>query len=233
MKRRTVLVLGGALSGPTAAARAREMDEHARIVLIERNRHVSYAQCGLAYHLSGEVASIEDLNREKSDFFRTVYNVEVWTETEAIALDPKGRTLTVNTKDHTETVAYDALVVALGAASRLPQNLPEKAENLICFRTLDDLETIERVLSAGGRCVTVIGGGPMGIEAADGLIRRNAEVTLIERHDRVLSVFGPRPSAIARRALERHARIVTNNGEFFRITRGANHRVAAGQRRTD
>src|SRR5437867_10197862 len=115
MKRRTVLVLGGALSGPTAAARAREMDEHARIVLIERNRHVSYAQCGLAYHLSGEVASIDDLNRERSDLFQAVYGIEVWTETEAVAVDAASRSLTVIKNGHPESLSYDALVVALGA----------------------------------------------------------------------------------------------------------------------
>jgi rhodanese-related sulfurtransferase len=63
MRQRTILVVGGALAGPTAAARARELDEGARIVIIERNKRVSYALCGLAYHLSGEVALIDDLDQ--------------------------------------------------------------------------------------------------------------------------------------------------------------------------
>ncbi len=73
MGKRKIVVVGGALSGPTAAARARETDESASIVLLERARDVSYAVGGLGHHLSGEVPSIDALNRERAAFFRDVY----------------------------------------------------------------------------------------------------------------------------------------------------------------
>ncbi|MFO1470801.1 MAG: FAD/NAD(P)-binding oxidoreductase [Turneriella sp.] len=69
-KQKTIIIVGGALAGPTAAARAREIDEHARIILLERNTRVSYAMSGLALHLSGEVTSLDELNREREDFLR-------------------------------------------------------------------------------------------------------------------------------------------------------------------
>src|SRR6185436_14369602 len=91
MPARTIVVVGGAVSGPTAAARARELDEEARIVLLERSRDVSYAACGLAYHLSGEAPSLDALNRERADFFWDVYRVEVRTGASVVAIDPKAR----------------------------------------------------------------------------------------------------------------------------------------------
>ncbi len=209
MKNRTIVIVGGALAGPTAAARAREIDEHARIVLIERNRRVSYAQCGLAYHLSGEVGSLDDLDQERAEFFNSVYGVEVWTEAEAVALDPALHEASVRRAGQVERVGYDSLIVALGAASLIPDKLDVHAENMVCFRTLEDMEAIKRTLSSGERRIAVIGGGPMGIEAADGLIRAGAEVTLIEREPRLLSGFGPRVADRALRALRRRARVVT------------------------
>ncbi len=209
MPQRTILVVGGALAGPTAAARARELDEDARIVLIERSRRVSYAQCGLAYHLSGEVTSIADLDRERAEFFDSVYRIEVWTETEAVRLDSQRKTLTVRRGGREEAVGYDALVVALGAASRTPENLKAQADNVVSFRTIDDLEAIRRIISNGGRRVAVLGGGAMGIEAADGLIRQGAEVTLVEREANLLPRLGRRLGAAARAALAQKARVFT------------------------
>ncbi|HEV8321556.1 MAG TPA: FAD-dependent oxidoreductase [Myxococcota bacterium] len=207
MSPRTIVVLGGALSGPTAAARARETDEHARIVLVERSRRVSYALCGLAYHLSGEVGSLDALDRERADFFEQVYRIEVWTEAEATALDAPRRTVTVQRGGKAEALAYDALVFALGAASRLPDLPGLEGTNVRPLRTIDDLEALASALRAGQRRVTVLGGGPIGVEAADGLVRGGAEVTLVERGPTLLPRFGRQPSAAARRALAGRARV--------------------------
>src|SRR5687767_1641869 len=95
MQRRTIIVLGGALSGPAAATRARELDEHARIILVERSRTVSYAQCALAYALSAEVRSPGDLACDQGELFEAAYGIEVLTETEAVSLDPKQHTVTL------------------------------------------------------------------------------------------------------------------------------------------
>jgi len=205
MSQRTIVVLGGALAGPTAAARAREIDEHARILLIERGERVSYAVCGLAYHLSGEVGALDELDRERGAFFQSVYQIEVWTGTEATALDPAAKTLTVRRTGQSgvSSVAWDALVVALGAASRAPDVPGLEGTNVRMLRTLDDLAAVAGALRAGGRRVTVLGGGPLGIEAADGLVRGGAEVTLVEKEASLLPRFGRQASAAARRALER------------------------------
>ena len=179
-KQRTIVIVGGALAGPTAAARAREIDEKARIILLERNTRVSYAMSGLALHLSGEVASLNELNREREDFFAQVYNVEGRTKTEVTAIHPKKKSIEITANGERETIAYDALIFATGAASLQPIGAKE-TDNFRYFRTLDDLAQIKASLAAGKKRFVVLGGGSMGAEALDGLVRGGADVTLIEK----------------------------------------------------
>lgn len=208
MAERTIVVLGGALSGPTAAARARETDELARIVLVERNTRVSYATCGLAYHLSGEVRSAAELDPERKELFESAYRLEVWLESEATGLDPFTRTLTIARGEKTEALGYDALVFALGADSPTPRVPGLAGKNVRAFRNLDDLAALKAALARGKKRVAVLGGGPMGLEAADGLCRAGAQVTVIERGAHLLPQFGMQAAAAAKAALTRNAELM-------------------------
>lgn len=198
MAKRRIIVVGGALAGPTAAARAREFDEHAEIVLLERAPNVSYAIAGLAYHLSGEVANAEALDRERATFFSANYGVDVRTGVEVNAIDARARSLSTNAG----TLKWDSLVVSTGAASVVP-DVPgfDGALNVVPFRNLVHLRTIVRELRRGPR-VVIIGGGHFGVEAADGLGRRGADVVLLERTERLLSEFAIGASNAARSGLE-------------------------------
>lgn len=207
MKQRTIVVLGGAQSGPTAAARAREVDENARIVICERARDVSYRMAGLAYHLSGEVSALDDLNRETAEFFRDVYDIEVRTKTGASRIDAKNKRVEIGM----EVMDYDALIYALGAESIMPA-VVAGAGNVYRFRTLRDLEGIVAAIEAGKKRVAILGGGFFGLEAADGLLRRKCDVTVVEQEPRVVSNFSPSVSAVALDALRRlGARVLTGN----------------------
>jgi NADPH-dependent 2,4-dienoyl-CoA reductase/sulfur reductase-like enzyme/rhodanese-related sulfurtransferase len=205
MPGRTIVVVGGALSGPTAAARARETDETARIVLVERARDVSYAAGGLAYHLSGEVPLLDALNRERAEFFRDVYRIEVRTGATVTKIEPRRRRVIVDG----EPLGYTALVHALGAGSPLPDIAGlDDAANVFFFRTLRDLEGLTAWLesTAGVKKkaeVVVLGGGFFGVEAADGLARRGCAVTLLEWGPRLLPRFSATVAEMAREALAR------------------------------
>jgi NADPH-dependent 2,4-dienoyl-CoA reductase/sulfur reductase-like enzyme len=224
MARRRVVVLGGAVSGPTAAARARETDAKADIRLIERSRDVSYAACALAYHASGEVPAEDALKRERADILWDVHRVKVETRTAVTGIDSRSRVVT--TSDG--RFRYDTLVYALGADSVLPP-VPglRGARNAFRFRTLLDLEALLARTDGGGRRVAVLGGGFIGVEAADGLARRGCRVTLVERGPVILPAFSvpsARAAAEALRALgvtvlqgTRVVRAVRKGGEIARI----------------
>ncbi|MBK7585662.1 MAG: FAD-dependent oxidoreductase [Myxococcales bacterium] len=204
-KQRTIVVVGGAQSGPTAAARARETDDGARIVLIERATEVSYAAAGLAHHLSGEVPSLAELNRETAELFRSFYDIDVRTGVEVSRIDAKQRRVEAGG----ETLEYDALIYALGADSVVPALL-DGASNVFRFRTLKDLEGIVSGIDAGKRRIAILGGGFFGVEAADGLLRRKCEVVLVEQGPRLLSSFSPTVSGMASAELGKlGARVLT------------------------
>jgi NADPH-dependent 2,4-dienoyl-CoA reductase/sulfur reductase-like enzyme/rhodanese-related sulfurtransferase len=198
MAQHRIVIVGGALAGPTAAARAREVDEHAHILLLERAPNVSYAIGGLAYHLSGEVKDLAALDQERAAFFRANYDVEVRTGVEVHAIDARARTVATDGG----VFEWDALVVSTGAESISP-DVPGLAGalNVVPFRNLVHLKTIVRELARGKRAV-VIGGGHFGAEAADGLARRGADVVLLEQGPHILSAFAKGASNTARRGLE-------------------------------
>ena len=217
MARRRIVVLGGAISGPTAAARARETDEQADIVLVERSRDVSYAACALAYHASGEVPALDALNRERAEFFWDVYRVQVRTGTAVTAIDASAREVAVKGG----RLPYDSLVYALGADSVLPSLAGlEGARNTFRFRTLVDLEGLLARVDKGPRRVAVLGGGFIGVEAADGLARRGCKVTLIEQGPRILPAFGVAGSRAAAAALRALGVKVLEGARVARARRG-------------
>jgi NADPH-dependent 2,4-dienoyl-CoA reductase/sulfur reductase-like enzyme/rhodanese-related sulfurtransferase len=183
---RRIVVVGGTLSGPTAAARARETDESAHITIVQRGAHLSFAFGGLAHHLSGEVASLAPLDRQGADFFRDVYGIESLLHTEATALDLQRRVLTVTSSASpagatttTRELPFDALVFALGAQSLQG---PVTGDNVWRVRDLAAVERVRALATAkpGVRAV-VVGGGSFGLEAVDGLVRAGAQVTLVEQ----------------------------------------------------
>ena len=149
---RQILILGGALSGPTAAARAREVDATAEITVIERAADISYAVGGLPYHLSGEVEAANDLAPYRAAFFKRFYNVDIRTGVSVISIDADARTVT--TSDG--ILSYDRLIYALGAGSVMPEVFEDGATNLSLMRNMHHLRSIVGQLEAGAQQVTVV-----------------------------------------------------------------------------
>lgn len=199
MRNRRILVLGGTLSGPTAAARAREIDERAEITIIQAGERLSFAFAGLAHYLSGEVSDLSQLDHEGEKYFRDVYNISARLNCHAIALDRHAKSLSVRAGDGVvETLVYDRLIFALGARSR---ELPElNGPNVSSLRHVEDAWRMRAAFVGGERKFAVIGGGSFGLEAVDGLLRMGAEVSLIERSASLL----PRFSGEIQRLLHRY-----------------------------
>ncbi len=200
MSNRRIVVLGGTLSGPTAAARAREIDESADITIIQGGARLSFAFAGLAHYLSGEVADLSQLDHEGETYFRDVYNIKARLNCQAVALDRYTKTLTLrgSADQGLETLPYDRLIFALGARSIELAEL--SGPNVSSLRHVDDARRMRAAFAAGERSFAVIGAGSFGLEAVDGLLRMGADVTVIERNAQLL----PRFSGEIERQLHRY-----------------------------
>ncbi|MFO7563985.1 MAG: FAD-dependent oxidoreductase [Enhygromyxa sp.] len=222
MPKQKIVILGGALSGPTAAAHARETDHDARIILLERAKTISYAVGGLPYYLSGEIVARKDIAPYSAEFFRHDYDIEIRTGVSVERFDPSKRK--VYTSEG--VVPYDSLIYALGAGSILPSVFGEGASNLSFLRNPAQLQRIDAILKKGARKVAIIGGGYYGVEAADCLARRGLEVSLIERGPQLLPEFSRAAAGRAAQALS-EAGVELHVGHGVEAVRRKGKRIVA------
>ncbi|WP_048799658.1 NAD(P)/FAD-dependent oxidoreductase, partial [Segatella buccae] len=115
------LIIGGVAGGATAAARIRRADEQAEIVMIEKGKYISYANCGLPYYIGGTIAEREKLFVQTPESFGRRFNIDVRVENEATAIDTAAKTVTVRRRDGSEyTETYDRLLLSPGAVPVRP-----------------------------------------------------------------------------------------------------------------
>jgi NADPH-dependent 2,4-dienoyl-CoA reductase/sulfur reductase-like enzyme/rhodanese-related sulfurtransferase len=183
----TLVVVGGVAGGASAAARARRHSENARIILLERGPDVSFANCGLPYHIGGEIPERADLAVQTPESLRALLNLDVRTLTEAVAIDRADKQVRVRSlADGGESVIpYDKLILAPGASPLRPP-LPGIDSPLI--HTLRNLQDMDRIKSAAAAVdhVAIIGAGFIGLEMAEQLHETGRKVSIIELQPQVL-----------------------------------------------
>ncbi len=200
--KQTIVVIGGAQGGPIAAARAREFDEHARIILLEKAGHVSWVQAGLKAHLTGDIqGDLQELDTQRSSFFERRYRIEVRTHAEVVGLDNDARRVLVQTPDGPERVRYDAVIFAGGAKTSRPAHLDLGGPGVTGFKNLDDLNAIRGLIKAGAKRAVILGGGGYGVDAAGGLLAQGLDVTVVEAKSRILPGYSITAARAAARAL--------------------------------
>ncbi len=185
---KTYVIIGGVAGGMSAATRLRRLDESARIIVLERGDHVSFANCGLPYHVGGVIADRESLVLQTPESLGARFALDVRVRTEAIAIDPARRTVTVRSLDSGDEadLAYDALVLSPGASPlRIP--IPGVERGFV----LRDLADMDRIIAAAqdARRVVVAGAGFIGLELAENLRHRGLEVAIVEMLTQVLRPF--------------------------------------------
>lgn len=193
------LIIGGVAGGATAAARLRRIDETAEIIMVERGPYISFANCGLPYHISGAIADREALLVTTEELFRNRYRVDVRSRTEAIAIDRIAKTVRLrNLETGTEVdESYDRLLLSPGAEPFKP-NLPGiDSKRLFTLRNIPDLDRIMAHLQDNQpRRAVVIGGGYIGVEAAENLHERGLFTTLVEGADQIIAPLDDDMAAI-------------------------------------
>ncbi len=183
----TLLIIGGVAGGASAAARARRHSETTRIIVLERGPDVSFANCGLPYHIGGEIPDRADLAVQTPGSLRSALNLEVRTLTEALAIDRGKREVLVrNLADCAELlISYDKLILAPGASPLRP-SLPGMDSPLIhTLRNLQDMDRIKEAAATVGH-VAIIGAGFIGLEMAEQLHAIGKKVSVIELQSQVL-----------------------------------------------
>ncbi len=213
-----VLIVGGVAGGASAAARLRRLDETAEIVLFDRGPHVSFANCGLPYYVGNVIVDERKLLVASRELFRDRFNIDVRTEHEVMALDRAGQTIRVkDLRDGSERdEPYDALVLAPGASPIRPDARGLDLPGVFVVRTIPDTRRIRAWLEEPPRHeAVVVGGGFIGLEMAENLVRRGLKVTLLEKLPQVMPPLDPEMAAEVARHL-REVGVLLRLGEGFR-----------------
>jgi len=201
---RKILVVGGVAAGMSAATRLRRNDERLEIVVLERGGHVSFANCGLPYHLGGVIQDRDDLLLQTPESLAARFSLDVRVRHEVVDIDLEARRVTVRdlTADATYEESYDALVLATGAHALVPPIAG--ADRLLTLRDIDDLDRLTGALVAQPETAVVLGAGFVGVELAENLSRRGVAVTLVELADQVLAPLDPEMAWPVAEELRRH-----------------------------
>ncbi len=201
----TIVIVGGVAGGASAAMRARRMNERARIIILERDSYVSFANCGLPYYLGGEIKDREKLLVAKPALIARRFRVDVRTRHEVLSIDRAARLVVV--EDHetgrTYEERYDKLILAPGAAPFVPQIPGVHARGVFTLRNLEDADRIAAAMPDARRAV-VVGGGYIGLEVAEQLRRQGLDVALVEMLPQVMPFLDHEMAEPLHRQLEFH-----------------------------
>lgn len=182
-----IIIVGGVAGGMSAATRLRRLKEDAEIIIFEKGPFVSFANCGLPYYVSGEIAEREDLLVQTPESLKARFNLDVRPFHEVTAISPNQHTVTVRHDGKEFTESYDKLILSPGAKPFVPpiEGLGT-AENTYTLRNVPDLDEIMLALEKQPKEAVVIGAGFIGLEMAENLRKRGLKVTIVEKAPHVL-----------------------------------------------
>lgn len=219
-----VIIVGGVAGGASCAARLRRVNEKAEILLVERGPYVSYANCGLPYHVGGTIEKESDLLVATEQMFRHVFNIDCRTNCEVVGISAENKTVELKNQLTSEltTERYDKLVLSPGSAPIRPPLAGIELPGIFSVRTVADAVNIRKWLerdidrSVGNsftgidtvskpKQAVVIGGGFIGLEMVENLIERGLKVTLIEKLNQVMPPLDTEMARLVERYLTKHS----------------------------
>jgi NADPH-dependent 2,4-dienoyl-CoA reductase/sulfur reductase-like enzyme/rhodanese-related sulfurtransferase len=184
-----IIIIGGVAAGASAAAKARRDDEQAEIVIYEKGPYVSFANCGLPYYIGRDIKERDQLFLMTPEFFYERYKVLVKVKHEVIKINRKEKTVEIKNLATGDTFqdSYDKLVVATGGTPIKPAIPGITLENIFTLFTVSDVDAIEKALTQNDvEKVVIVGGGYIGLEAAEAFLKRGKQVTIIEKTNQLL-----------------------------------------------
>ena len=184
-----IVIIGGVAGGATTAARIRRSDETAEIVLIEKGKYISYANCGLPYYIGDVITEREKLFVQTPESFATRFRVDVRTENEVIFIDRARKTITVRQpSEDTYEESYDRLLISTGASPVRPPLPGIESDGIFTLRNVTDTDRIKKYINEHPvRRAAVIGAGFIGLEMAENLHHLGAQVSIVEMANQVMT----------------------------------------------
>ena len=184
-----IIIIGGVAGGATTAARIRRVDESAEIILLEKGKYISYANCGLRYYIGGVIEEREKLFVQTPEAFSTRFRVDVRTENEVIFIDRKRKTVTVRqSSEDTYEESYDKLLISTGASPVRPPLPGIDLSGIFTLRNVADTDKIKAYIdSHAPRKAVVVGAGFIGLEMAENLHAQGAKVSIVEMGNQVMA----------------------------------------------
>ena len=197
-----ILVIGGGATGASAAARLRRLDDNAEILILEKTKEISIANCGLPYYCSGEIDSEDKMHVSSVQKFKNLLNVDIRMDAEVTEINRKNKTVTVNNKD---ILSYDKLVLAAGAKPFIPDIEGINSPKIHTIRMLADAKRLKhQVKNENVKNAVVIGGGFIGLEMAENFAKMNINTTVVEMADHILPPVDKEIAAFAQNELRKH-----------------------------
>ena len=199
-----VIIIGGVAGGMSAATRLRRLDESAEIIVLEKSRHVSYANCGLPYYVGGVIENEKDLLLQTPASLHARFRLNVRVSTEVLAINPGKKVVAIKnlTTGETSELDYDKLILSPGASPVVPP-IPG-IERGMTLRTVEDVEKIAASVGTKPASAVVIGGGFIGVEIAENLIHRKIPTALVEATDQVLMPLDPELATLVAQEMRSH-----------------------------
>lgn len=184
------LVIGGVAGGATVAARLRRMDEKANVIMFDRGKYVSYANCGLPYYIGDTISERDKLFVQTKKGFVERFNIDIRTEQEVTRILPESKQVEVKRLDNGDTYleSYDKLVLSPGAEPLRPRIEGIDSKKIFTLRNVPDTDTIKNyVNSEKPKAAVVVGGGFIGLEMAENLHDLGIAVTVVEMANQVMA----------------------------------------------
>lgn len=216
-----LIIIGAVAAGTSAAAKARRNSEDAEIVIYEKDSFISYSGCGMPYYIGGEVENVDGLTPRDPTFFKSKYNVDIFTLHEVLSINPDKKTLEIKSLATGEmfTDTYDKLIIATGARAVVPPIKGANGANVFTLRNISDMNRIKAFINTNHpKSAAIVGTGFIGLEVCENLKKLGIEVTMIEKLPQVTPGLDSDMAVYVKEHLEKNGVTVLTGASANEIT---------------
>lgn len=215
--KKKIVIIGGVAGGATAATRLRRLSEEDEIVLFEKGEYISFANCGLPYHVGEVIKERDELLLQTVEGINSQYGLDVRNFSEVTSIDPTGKKVSVLNHQTGDTYeeSFDQLIISTGAKSIIPKiEGLDNTNNVFTLRNIPDMDLIKKYISENGvKTATVIGGGFIGLEMMENLTELGINVQLVEMAPQVMPNIDFEMAQILHSQINMHGvRLILNDG---------------------